>query len=212
MADQVAAPALKAGWKSTEAWLSLIGLFIAAWGVYALTSLLPEIVKALPANPQYAGIIALGVSGATAGLGWLAKHIIVEYTNARTKLKLPSLPLPPGGFVRLAMLFVMVVLCLVIAACSHLTPFEAGEVQCAQQEAAAVEALVPQILSDLSQQNWVALLDQLLVSSGPAAACAINTAIAQLKGPSTAAGAPTDNAAKVEQLQTYAASRGITFK
>jgi hypothetical protein len=216
MADQPNPPAIKPGLRTTELYLSLIGLFIAGWGVYALTSLLPSIVKEIPAaqNPAFAGVVALAITAATGALGWLARLIAADYGKIRTQLKLgaaPELPSAPKGFAPLGMLVLLAVTCVFIGACTHLTPFEAGEVNCAKEEASAVESMVPEILADLGQKNWVALLDQMLVASGPAAACAINTAIAQLRSkPATSDGQPNQDAAL--RLQAYAEDRGLSFQ
>lgn len=91
---------MKPGWKTSEMYVALLGLFGLMWVLTGLLALLPEIVATIPAssNPAYAGLFGLGVTAATGGIGYLMKGLVTWYGDIRAELKLQpgALPLPPG--------------------------------------------------------------------------------------------------------------------
>ncbi len=82
-----AAPAevAKAGWKTTEAYGTMMLLGMLGEGARELIAILPT----LAANPATPPWLTPMIPIAVLGLGWCAKRAMVEYTKSRVALKLP---------------------------------------------------------------------------------------------------------------------------
>jgi hypothetical protein len=80
----VAAPVVKSGWKTTEAWLSFFALGALTWVLEQLVAAIPTIA-AIPGIPGWtAPVFAL----APIGIGYLLKRVVANYGQMRTDLKL----------------------------------------------------------------------------------------------------------------------------
>ncbi len=79
-----AAPALKSGWKTTEAWLAMLALGGCGWVLQQLVAVLPELAKS-PGVPSWAAAV---IPIALVGVAWVAKLVVGEYGQMRKELKL----------------------------------------------------------------------------------------------------------------------------
>lgn len=79
---------LKSGWKTTEAWLTMLVLGALASAGQELINVLPQIL-ATPGMPPWIAPLA---PMALIGLGWVMKRVLVAYTNSRVALKLGADP------------------------------------------------------------------------------------------------------------------------
>jgi hypothetical protein len=77
---------VKSGWKTTEAWLTMLLLGGLATAMQELINSLPQLLAAAP--PWAAPLAPIAV----VGLGWVAKRVLVEYTKSRVALKLGTDP------------------------------------------------------------------------------------------------------------------------
>lgn len=86
------APALKSGWKTTEAWALMLLLALAAYALHMLAGLLP-FVAGMPGMPIWlAPLLPL----AAAPLLWVAHKAVAAYGEQRKELKLPPDPTEAG--------------------------------------------------------------------------------------------------------------------
>lgn len=86
-------PAPKSGWKTTEAWLLMLGCGALIWLAHSLVTMLPQLA-ATPGLPVWAAPL-LGLAPMVLGLAtaWLVRH----YAQLRTDLKLPPDDISAGN-------------------------------------------------------------------------------------------------------------------
>lgn len=75
---------VKSGWKTTEAWLTMIFLGGVAYTAQELLNILPAMLQMPNMPPWVAAISPIAI----VGLGFIAKLALNKYTAARTELKL----------------------------------------------------------------------------------------------------------------------------
>jgi hypothetical protein len=84
--EQAGSAPPKAGWKSTETWLTFAGFGVLAFVLERLTELLPL----LATQPGMPGWVVAIIPVAMAGIAWVMKAAGTKYLQARTELKLSA--------------------------------------------------------------------------------------------------------------------------
>ncbi len=143
----------------------------------------PVIVTAL-----IAGVIVTGV-------GYIAAHKWKTGTMGAAQIAAggvpgtevaagPSKAVKADGFAQvrlLALLAAVAGVCVLGSSCALLKPFPGQAKECAQPLVAEAPQLLIDLTAALASGNWVALLDQALVDSGPVVYCLVAAIVADLE-------------------------------
>ena len=174
-------------------WLTVVNVLTVLGGVSALCSVMAPVLSSL-------GLTSAGHVVASVGVD-VAKLLNV----VRGGLDVPDQeknPPKPAGFVRL---HALVLVALVgMAGCATMKLFGASVVNCEKQDLPTLEAVAPQVVHALLQQDYATAVDELVSQQGEVIQCAVALIKAKPPTPGVAVAIAQNRSAQ------YLSAKGIT--